>query len=81
MTGIPDNAKRVRLAVDVECCDVAYCAGANGWSGPEYPLCNGCNADGTRTVVTDVVVERVPPYFADYLPNHVDPVLWREVPS
>lgn len=29
-------------------CSVSYCAGANGWSGPEYPICDGCNADGTR---------------------------------
>lgn len=31
-------------------CSTSYCAGANGWGGPEYPTCSGCNADGTRTV-------------------------------
>lgn len=31
-------------------CSTSYCAGANGWGGPEYPTCTGCNADGTRTV-------------------------------
>ena len=23
-----------------------YCAGANGWAGPEYPLCRGCDGTG-----------------------------------
>lgn len=31
-----------------------WCAGANGWSGPEYPTCEGCNADGTQTVEAEV---------------------------
>lgn len=34
----------------IPCCDETYCAGASGWGGPEFPLCDGCNSDGTRTV-------------------------------
>lgn len=45
---MPDLGATVAVKVDAAGCDTAYCAGANGWSGPGYPICGGCNADGTR---------------------------------
>jgi hypothetical protein len=47
-TDLPPIGSRVAVKVDAADCSTAYCAGANGWSGPEYPICGGCNADGTR---------------------------------
>lgn len=42
------------LDCDVADCSTSYCAGANGWSGPEYPICDGCNANGTRAMTVPV---------------------------
>lgn len=38
-------------------CSVSYCAGANGWGGPEYPTCDGCNSDGTISTLVTVAVD------------------------
>lgn len=54
MTPIPPDAKRVVLAAVVPCkkYGVGDCLRLR-----YYGACDGCNADGTRTVVTDIEVE------------------------
>ena len=57
MTGIPDDAIRVRLAVDVPCQQGRDAMSCANWYGNDVG-CHDCHRDLTCTVVTDVEVER-----------------------
>lgn len=88
MTGIPDDAIRVRLAFDVLCLD---CNGTGDrYTDPDGGkwICSTCLGHGTRTVVTDVEVEPSDAYGCRRLYNGSieerrlrpgDSPLWREV--
>lgn len=78
---MPEPLRR-RIAEDWPCAWVGigagnYSAGSPAWCetyAETTSCCAGCNKDGTRTVVTDIEVERRP------TPGFMQPErLWREV--
>lgn len=38
-------------------CSMSYCWGATGANDPQYPLCDGCNQDGTISTLVTVAVD------------------------
>lgn len=74
---LPDDAERYLIAAVVPC---PFCVDGNVAALDEDApvMCHKCDGRGTRTVVTDVEVERIPLRLLDAAAEP-EP-LWREVP-